>query len=289
MNTLWIVLPILTILMYDLGLTLVPGDFSMVIKKPAAVFAALVCQIVALPLIAFVIASVFNLRAELMIGLVLIACCPGGSSSNLFTRIADVDVALSVMLTALSSVITLFTLPFIMRMVTGFAGEALGITLPVGNLIKQNLLLMLAPVVLGIITRFVSPRFAAAADRVLSKTIFPALLIIVSVFFIQNRDTIAHNIGSVGGCVCLLIIMGCLAGGLLSRALKLSGGLRRTIVIETGMQNAAQAIAVASSPFIFNNNEIAIPGIIYSLMMNLILIGYVCAGRVSYTRQVHEP
>ena len=275
MNTLWIVLPILTILMFDLGLTLSLKDFSLLLKQPASVIAALLCQIILLPVLALGIATVFRLPAPYFIGLVLIACCPGGSSSNLFTRIADGDLALSVILTALSSIITLFTLPFIMHLTCGLVGEAYGITLPVGNLLKQNLLLMLVPILIGIALRSFSSRIAEAIDRVLSKTVFPALLIIVTVFFIQNRVTIRDHIATMGLCVAVLIILACAAGGAVSRLLRLDGGRRRTVVIEVGMQNAAQAIAVASSPFIFNSNEIAVPGILYSLLMNLILIGYV--------------
>ena len=275
MNSIWIVLPILTVLMFDLGLTLRPKDFSLVLKKPLVVFVALFGQIVLLPFLGYAVAYLFGLSAPLMIGLVLIACCPGGSSSNLFTRIAGGDVALSVLLTSLSSIITLFTLPLVMHLVTGAVGEAVGITLPIGNLIRQNLLLMLAPVLIGILFNYKAPQAAAKIDTFLSKTVFPALLIIVSIFFIQNRDVIIKNISSTGGSVVMLILSASALAGLLSRSFRFSGAHRRTIVIEVGMQNAAQAIAVATSPFIFNNNEIAIPGILYSLLMNVVLLIYV--------------
>ena len=275
MNSLLIVLPILTILMFDLGLTLTPRDFSLVFRQPASVIAALLCQIVALPVLAIGIGFFFRLPAPYFIGLVLIACCPGGSSSNLFTRIAGGDLALSVILTGLSSIITLFTLPVIMHLITGMVGEAYGITLPVGNLLKQNLLLMLLPVLAGIALRAFSEKTAERIDRVLSKTIFPALVVIVTIFFIQNRVTIRAHITTLGICVGTLILLACMVGGVVSRLLRLDGGRRRTVVIEVGMQNAAQAIAVASSPFIFNSTEIAVPGVLYSLLMNLILIAYV--------------
>lgn len=275
MNTLLIVLPILTVLMFDLGLTLDGGDFSLVLKKPLVVLTALCGQIFLLPVLAFGIAYLFRLPAVFMIGLVLIGCCPGGSSSNLFSKIAGGDVALSVTLTALSSIITLLTLPFVMRLVTGYAGESVGITLPVGNLLKQNLLLMLLPVALGILVNRFFPKAAGAIDRVLSKAVFPSLLVIVTIFYIQNRDTIATHIVTLGGCVTLLILSASLLTGIVSRLLHFDACSRRTLVIEVGMQNAAQAIAVASSPFIFNNTEMAIPGILYSLLMNLVLLTYV--------------
>lgn len=274
MNTLVIVLPILTILMFDLGLTLKTDDFSLVFKKPLGVVVALFGQIVLLPALAFAIAYVFRLPPAFLIGLVLIGCCPGGSSSNLFTRVAGGDVALSVTLTALSSIITLITLPVIMHLVTGYTGSAVGITLPVKNLVIQNLLLMLFPVLLGIALHHFRPRIAKATDAVLSKTVFPSLLILVSIFFVQNRDVITQYLFSVGACVTALILTAILLAAGLSRMFRFDARVRKTVVIEVGMQNAAQAIAVASSPFIFHNNEIAIPGILYSLMMNLILLAY---------------
>lgn len=275
MNTLMIVLPILTVLMFDLGLTLNAGDFSLVLKKPLVVMTALCGQIVLLPLLAFMIALLFRLPPVFMIGLVLIGCCPGGSSSNLFSKVADGDVALSVTLTALSSIITLVTLPLVMNLVTGYAGEAVGITLPVGNLLKQNLLLMLLPVVLGIIVNRFLPRAARQIDRVLSKAVFPSLLVIVSIFYVQNRHIIAANLLTLGGCVTMLILAASLITAAFSRLLRFDPRSRKTLVIEVGMQNAAQAIAVASSPFIFNNTDMAIPGILYSLLMNLVLLAYV--------------
>lgn len=281
MNTLMIVLPILTILMFDLGLTLNTGDFSLVFKKPLVVLTALCGQIILLPVLAFVIALVFRLPAEFMIGLVLIGCCPGGSSSNLFSKIAGGDVALSVSLTALSSIITLFTLPFVMHLVTGYAGESVGITLPVKNLIIQNLLLMLVPVLLGILLHRVRPALAERIDKVLSKAVFPSLLIIVTIFYVQNRHVIAAHLPTLGVSVTLLILAASSLAAAVSRLLKFDAQSRKTIVIEVGMQNAAQAIAVASSPFIFHNAQMAVPGILYSLLMNLILLAYLGIIRVT--------
>ena len=146
MNTIWIVLPILTLLMFDLGLALRFEDFGKVFRHPWPIAVALVGQLVFLPAIALGLAYLLKLPPVFFIGLVLIACCPGGSSSNVFSKLANGDVALSVTLTALSSIITLFTIPVIMGWATRLVGESVGITLPVGNLIKQNLVLMLLPV-----------------------------------------------------------------------------------------------------------------------------------------------
>jgi len=275
MNTIWIVLPILTLLMFDLGLTLRLEDFSKVFRHPGPVWIALVGQLVLLPAIALGLAWLFRLPPVFFIGLVLIACCPGGSSSNVFSRLAGGDVALSVTLTALSSIITLFTIPFIMSWATRLVGESVGISLPVGNLIKQNLLLMLLPVVVGIVLHYLWPKGADNIDRVLSKLAFPLLLVLITVFYIQHQHTILENIGVLGLCVTALILVAIGCSSLLSRLVKNDARQRRTVVIEVGMQNAAQAIAIASSPFIFASEEMAIPAILYSLMMNVVLLSYV--------------
>ncbi len=275
MNTIWIVLPILTLLMFDLGLTLRFEDFGKVFASPWPIVVALAGQLVFLPLIALGLAYLMHLPPVFFIGLVLIACCPGGSSSNVFSKLAGGDVALSVTLTAISSVITLFTIPVIMSWATQLVGESVGISLPVGNLIKQNLVLMLLPVLLGIGLHYLWPKGAEKTDKVLSKLAFPLLLTLITIFYIQHHRTILDNIGVLGLCVTALILLVIGLSSALSRLVKNSPQQRRTVVIEVGMQNAAQAIAIASSPLIFASEEMAIPAIIYSLMMNIVLLIYV--------------
>ena len=275
MNTIWIVLPILTLLMFDLGLALRFEDFGKVFRHPWPIAVALVGQLVFLPAIALGLAYLLKLSPVFFIGLVLIACCPGGSSSNVFSKLANGDVALSVTLTALSSIITLFTIPVIMGWATRLVGESVGITLPVGNLIKQNLVLMLLPVLLGIGLHYAWPKTAEKVDKVLTKLAFPLLLVLITVFYIQHRHTIMDNIGVLGLCVTALILLAIGLSSLLSRLVRNDARQRRTVVIEVGMQNAAQAISIASSPFIFANEEMAIPAILYSLMMNIVLLTYV--------------
>ena len=275
MNTIWIVLPSLTLLMFDLGLALRLEDFGKVFRHPWPIAVALLGQLVLLPAIALGLAYFFKLPPVFFIGLVLIACCPGGSSSNVFSKLAGGDVALSVSLTALSSVITLFTIPLIMSWATQLVGTGVGITLPVGNLIKQNLVLMLLPVVLGIVLHYAWPKAAQKMDRVLTRLAFPLLLVLITVFYVQHHKTILENIGLLGLCVTALILVAIGISSLLSRLVKNSPQQRRTVIIEVGMQNAAQAIAIASSPLIFANDQMAIPAILYSLMMNIVLLIYV--------------
>ena len=275
MNTIWIVLPILTLLMFDLGLALRFEDFGSVFRRPWPIVVALVGQLVFLPAIALGLAYLLKLPPVFFIGLVLIACCPGGSSSNVFSKLAGGDVALSVTLTAISSIITLFTIPVIMGWATRLVGVSVGITLPIGNLIKQNLVLMLLPVLLGIGLHYAARKAAEKVDKVLTKLAFPLLLVLITVFYIQHRHTILDNIGILGLCVTALILLAIGLSSLLSHLVRNNARQRRTVVIEVGMQNAAQAISIASSPFIFANEEMAIPAILYSLMMNIVLLVYV--------------
>lgn len=274
-NSILIVLPILTVLMFDLGLSLRVTDFVRIFKQPKAMVAGLAGQLIVLPLIALGTGTLCYLPSEFFIGLMLIACCPGGSSSNVFSKLAKGDVALSVSLTAFSSIITLFTLPLIMKVVTTHLGEAVGITLPVGNLLKQNLFTMLLPIVAGICVRRYAESAALKIDKVLSKCAFPALMLLAGIFFIQNKSAIIDNFGTLGLAAGGLILASILAAAVLSLVFHLRKTEKRTIVIEVGMQNAAQAIAVATSPFVFANAVIATPAIIYALLMNVVLLTYV--------------
>jgi BASS family bile acid:Na+ symporter len=270
--------------MFELGLTVKLADFRLLAKDPKPVFIALFGQIVLLPIIAFILASIFHLTPLFYIGVILIACCPGGSSSNVFSMLAKGNVALSILLTALSSIITLFTIPFIMSTAVSWIGNTMDteIRLPMGNLLIQNILLMFLPILLGAYVRKKWNNTADRLDRILSKIAFPALLLLAGIFFAQHRQTIYENIQILGACITLLILLAISGAALLSRMFKFNTSTRRTIVIEVGMQNAAQAIAIASSPFIFDNGVIAIPAIIYALMMNIILLTYV--GSIKYKK-----
>ena len=277
MNTVWIVMPILIVLMFLLGIDLDRKAFANVAKQPKAVMLGMMGQIVLLPLIAFAVACALKLPPIYFMGLVLVACCPGGSSSNVFSMLAKGDVALSVTLTALSSIITLFTLPLIMGVVADFVSSTneYDIQLPVGKLFMQNIVMLFVPLLAGSLFRKVKPNAAAKVARVLGKLAFPALMTLAAVFFLQYSSEIADNFAVLGASGALLILLAMLCSGGLSRMSGAGKAVRRTIVIEVGMQNAAQAIAIASSPFIFNSGEMALPAIIYALLMNVILLLYV--------------
>ena len=130
-------------------------------------------------------------------------------------------------------------------------------------------------VVIGFVLNLFRPAAAARVHNVLKRIAMPALLLLVTIFFFQHKQTIIAEIGSLGLTMTALIIATTGCGALMAWAFRLSTKERRTLVIEIGMQNAAQAITIACSPLIFANEIIAIPAIIYALMMNLILLAYV--------------
>lgn len=279
MNPIILVMALLVILTYTIGLNLKKEDFLMLIKKTVPVITGLTGQLLILPLVAFLIAKAFNLEEVFFIGLVLIALCPGGSSSNIFTLIAKGDLALSVSLTALSSVITLFTLPFFMALCLNIFNKnglfSSSIEFPLINILIQNILLMFIPIVLGVLTKIIFKNGAKKLSRVLEKIAFPSLALIATMFFIKHAKTISSHLDILLVAIITLVFAAIVVSSLLSRALCQDSKTRRTIVIEVAMQNAAQAIALCVSPFAFNNEIMSIPAIIYALIMNIILLAYV--------------
>lgn len=277
MNTIWIVMPILIVLMFLLGTELNRKAFVNIIRNPKAVIIGMTGQIILLPAIAFTIAWLLDMPPVYFMGLVLVACCPGGSSSNVFSMLARGDVALSITLTATSSIITMFTLPIIMGLTSQFVSQSAGIDieLPIGKLLMQNIVLLFVPLLAGWLFSHLKPQLAARVNKILGKIAFPALMALALLFFVQYTQEIIDNFRLTGIACALLITASMLCSSLLSRSGRLNDGQRRTIVIEVGMQNAAQAIAIATSPFIFDSGEMAIPAIIYALLMNVILLLYV--------------
>ena len=202
MNPVLIVIPILTVLMFDLGLELRPADFSLLRRSPRAVMVGLCGQIVLLPAVALGLIWVFDIDPVMAVGLMLIACSPGGSSSNVFSALAGGDVALSVSLTALSSVITLITLPLILSFSVGS-----WIELPLGSLIGQNIVLALLPVFAGMAVRAKLPAAASRIHVVLRRMAFPALMLLAAVFFVVHHRTISANFSTLGPAVLLLLCL----------------------------------------------------------------------------------
>lgn len=258
--------------MFCSGLELCPSDFTSFRLTSKPLWIGLVGQLILLPLVAWLSVQMFDLPPLFAAGVILIACCPGGSSSNAFTMLAKGNVALSVILTAITSVVSVITIPFFMSLLSGNLGE---IELPIGKLLIQNVVLMIVPLALGMIWRDVRPKTALVLAHWIKRYALFMLLTLVIVFFIENRLIIIVHFAEVSLVTAVLLIGAMTLGGLLSQIFSLDTKDRKAILIEIGMQNAAQAIAVASSPFVFNSKEMAVPAVIYALLMNIVLLLYV--------------
>lgn len=276
MNAIWIVLPVLTLLMFQLGIGLDRQAFAAVARHPAAVAVGLFGQLVLLPLTAFATGWLFRLEPVYFLGLMLIACCPGGSSSNVFSMLARGNVALSVTLTALSSLITLFTIPAVMQAAACYTAlhSDTAVDLPAGRLLVQNIALIFLPMAAGALLRRLRPARALRIHALLGRIAFPSLMLLAGVFFIQYARQITEHLPTLGLASTTMLLLALAGGGLLARLFRFTEATRRTIVIEIGMQNAAQAIAIATSPLIFDNGQMALPAIVYALVMNVVLLLY---------------
>jgi bile acid:Na+ symporter, BASS family len=261
-----VLLPLgLIFIMFGMGLGLTPGDFKRVIFSPKAKLLGLVLQLLALPALAFALACVFRLPGDLATGLMLVAACPGGPTSNIISHLARGDTALSVSLTAVSSVVTVFTIP----LVTGFsmshfmAGEA-AVQLPFGKTLAQLLAVTVAPILLGMWTHARRPRFSQrmAGPVNYASLAFLGLLILAAV--LREAD-LGKQIAAVGPVVVCLNLGGMLLGFGAAAALRLSRPQRISISIEVGIQNATLALAIALG--ILESSRLAIPAVVYGLFM----------------------
>jgi len=262
-----IVLPIaLGIIMLGMGLSLVPEDFQAVTKYPKAIAIGLVSQLVILPIIGFVIASIVPMQPEIAAGLVIISLCPGGPSSNLITYLAKGDVALAVILTALSSIITVFTIPILANLaLQRFLGESAVIELPVFQTMLQIFIITLLPCGLGMWINQQFPDIARSLEKVTNKLAVVFLFVIISILLIREWQSLPSFINQVGIGVVLLNIIASLAGFWLSKLSKLKISQQICIAIDGSIQNGTLAIAITAG--LLKNPDMAIPAAIYSLFM----------------------
>ena len=256
----------LFVIMLGMGLTLVVNDFKRIFKFPKAVTIGLVNQLVILPIFGFILAISMPLAPELAVGIMLLVVCPGGTTSNLFTHIGKGDVALSVTLTAIASVITVFTAPFIVSYSLKYLmGEGSEFVLPVGKTMGILIFLTIIPVGLGMIIRRFAPHFS---DRVqpMVKIFGIAFLFGLVVFLCyQQRDIIVEAF-LVTGPVSLLLNVSTMALGYYSaRRLQLNNAQSISITLEVGLQNSGLAMTMALG--ILQNYQMSIVPAIYTLIM----------------------
>ncbi|GAB1309348.1 bile acid:sodium symporter family protein [Urechidicola sp. KH5] len=263
-----VVLPIsLAIIMLGMGLTLTINDFKNVFKNPKATILGLTNQMLILPLIGFLFATIFNIDPILSIGVLLIASCPGGATSNLITHVAKGDIALSISLTAITSIATVFTIPLILSFgLAHFVNESgTVIELPVVQTMGQITGITILPVSIGMFIKHKNEAFAKRMEkpmRVASTVIFIAVVVGL---IVANTEIIADSFVKIGYIVLLLNELTMLIGYYTSKLFKLNLKQSISITIESGIQNGTLAIVIALS--ILQRAEIGVPAVVYSLIM----------------------
>ncbi|MCF6352830.1 MAG: bile acid:sodium symporter family protein [Cyclobacteriaceae bacterium] len=256
----------LFIIMLGLGLALRIADFKRIITYPKAIFIGIANQMILLPLVGFAIATFLNLEPELAVGLMILAACPGGVTSNLYSHLSNGDTALSVTLTAISSTISIITIPLIINFgLVYFMSESKEIHLPVIKTIVQIMSITVIPIGLGMLIRLKKPDFAAKMEK--SVKIASAIILFAIVLGVigVEREKMPSHFERVGIAVIFLNIFTMLVGFYSAKLGKLSLPQSITIALESGLQNGTLGIVIAVS--ILFNTEMSIPAAVYSLIM----------------------
>ena len=263
-----IFLPVaLGIIMLGLGLSLTIADFKRVVVYPRAVLVGLLCQMLVLPAVCYGLAVGCGLPPELAVGLMLLAASPGGATANLFSHLAKGDVALNITLTAVNSLLSLLTLPFIVNFaLTAFMGE--GKVLPLQfDKIVQVFAIVLVPVSIGMAIRGAKPGLADRLDKPVRILSAVFLILIVAATIIKERAIIVDAFASVGPAALCFNLASLLVGYSIPRLLQLDKRQSIAIGMEIGIHNGTLAIAIATAPTLLNHSVMAIPPAIYSLIM----------------------
>lgn len=257
----------LAIIMFGLGLSLLTDDFRRVVRYPKAVVVGLVCQVLVLPIICWLVAVSFGLVPAFAVGLMLLAASPGGTSANLYSHIANGDVALNVTLTAVNTVLAVLTLPIIVNLsLTYFYGEGKVIPLQFSKVV-QIFAVVLIPVALGMIVNNRWPSFATSMRRPVKILSIVFLVVIVILAIAKDWASLSANAATVGGAALTFNLASLAIGYFVPRLLNLEKRQAIAIGMEIGVHNGTLAIAVALSPLMLNNSLMAIPPAIYSVIM----------------------
>lgn len=257
----------LGIIMLGLGLSLTMADFTRVARFPRPVLVALGCQLLLLPLACFFIAKVFGLAPALAVGMMLLAASPGGTSANLYSHLAHGDVALNITLTAISSVAAILTMPLIVNLSLAYfmaADQALPLQF---DKVLQVFAIVLGPVAIGMALRQRFPAFAGRMEKPVKIASALFLVLIVVLALAKDWATVTAYAPVVGGAALCFNLLSLAAGYGVPRLFAIPRRQAIAIGMEIGIHNGTLAIALALSPFLLNNTEMAIPAAIYSIIM----------------------
>jgi BASS family bile acid:Na+ symporter len=254
-------------IMFGLGLTLRVADFTRVLVYPKAVVVGLACQVLLLPFVCVFIAHAFGLEPALAVGLMLLAASPGGATANLYSHLANGDVALNITLTAINSVLAIVTLPIIVNLsMAHFMGEGQAIPLQFTKVL-QVFVIVLGPVALGMLLNAKAPALTQRLHKPVKWLSILFLVAIIGLAVNKDSDNLVAYAAVVGG-ACLAFNLASLAVGYwVPRLAKISERQSIAIGMEIGIHNGTLAIAIALSPMMLNNPTMAIPPAVYSIIM----------------------
>jgi BASS family bile acid:Na+ symporter len=259
-------LPIaLGIIMLGLGLSLTIEDFKRLTKYPKAMTIALFCQMVLLPLLCFGLVIVFDLNPVLAVGLMLLAASPGGATANLYSHLSNGDVALNITLTAVNSVLTLFTLPFLVNLSLDYFLDS-GQYVPIQfKKVVEVFAIVLVPVTIGVLVKSKAPAFALRMDKPVKILSALVLLIIIVSVTIREKQVLIDYSGELGLPILVFNVLSMAIGYYVPQFFRVEKKQAIAIGMEIGIHNGTLAIYIALN--VLNNSTMSVPPAIYSLLM----------------------
>ena len=258
----------LALIMLALGLGLTGQDFLRVIKQPKDFILGLICQLILLPIIAFILIKIFHTPLELALGVMIIAAAPGGVTSNVLTKFANGDVALSVSLTAIISLISIISVPFIVFK----SADLLQITnisedISMIGISMKMFLVVTLPVLLGMLIRKFATNFITSKTQLIQKISVILFAIVFAAIWIEEWENIMSYITQAGTITLVLNIVMMVIGYYVAKFLASGIAQRKCISLECGLQNGTLAVFVASQ--LFSDITFLIPTAAYALIMFL--------------------
>ena len=264
----------LALIMLALGLGLTVQDFLRVIKQPKDFLIGLICQLILLPIIAFLLLQIFKLPIEIALGVMIIAAAPGGVTSNVLTKFANGDVALSISLTAIISLISIISVPFIVFTSADLfqVSEISKEISMVGISIKMFLVVTL-PVFLGMLIRKLATNFITSKTQLIQRISVILFIIVFAAIWIEEWMNIMNYIKQAGLITFLLNIIMMFVGYYVAKFVVAGVAQRKSISLECGLQNGTLAVFVASQ--LFSDIAYLIPTATYAIVMFITSIIYV--------------
>ena len=264
-----VVIPLcLFLIMMGMGMTLITNDFKRVLKYPKAVSIGLLNQLILLPIIGFALANIMPLRPEYAVGVMLLVLCPGGTTSNLFTFLAKGDVALSVTMTAIASIITVFSIPIVLSFsLIHFMGAGSEFQLPIIKTMISLFVITILPISIGMLIKRFAPRVADSSQVLVSRFGVTFLTFLVVFLSYVQRDIIVEALIATGPVSLLLNLSTMALGYYSSKWLGLNLAQRTSITMEVGLQNSTLSIFMALT--LLSNYDMSMTPAIYTLVMFL--------------------